>query len=86
MPWSNRERAREQRDDRLRRLHDQVSTGALVIRQMTAFERELCAFEREKRYASMTGKERARCEALLRERRRRTAFFGGSTADAGEER
>jgi hypothetical protein len=86
MPWGNREQARAQRDDRLRHLQDQVSSGALVIRQMTASEQALCAFEREKRYASMTGAERARCEALLRERRRRAAFFGGSSADAGEER
>ena len=86
MPWSNRERAREQRDDRLRHLQDQVATGALVIRQMTASEQALCVLEREKRYASMTAEERARCEALLRERRRRAAFLGGSTTDAGEER
>jgi hypothetical protein len=86
MPWSNRERAREQRDERLRHLRDQVSAGALVIHQMTASEQALCTLEREKRYASMTAEERARCEALLRERRRRAAFLGGSTADAGEER
>jgi hypothetical protein len=86
MPWSNRERAREQRDDRLRHLRDQVSSGALVIRQMTASEQALCVFEREKRYASMTAEERARCEAFLRERRRRAAFLGGPTAEADEDR
>jgi hypothetical protein len=53
---------------------------------MTASERALCVFEREKRYASMTAAERARCEALLRERRRRAAFLGGSEAEADEDR
>ena len=75
MPWSNGARAREQREARLRHVEEQISTGALVIRQMTKSDRAAWARERAKRDALMTPAERARCEALLRERRRRSAFF-----------
>jgi hypothetical protein len=75
MAWSSRERARELREAKLRHIEEQVSTGALFIRQMTHSERAFWAREQEKRDASRTPAERARCAALLAERRRRTAFF-----------
>jgi hypothetical protein len=66
-------------------MQDQISTGALIIRHMTASERASCAREREQRNASMTPSQRARCGALLRERRRRAALFASSDTDAGPQ-
>ena len=74
MPQTIRDRQREVREARLRRIQQQISTGALVIRQMTASEHAIHVIEREKRHAAMTAAQRARCEAILRQRRRRAAL------------
>jgi hypothetical protein len=73
MPWSS-ERAREARAAKLEHLDEQVATGALVIRHMTASERAAWERERKRREALMTPTERARNAAILRERRRRSDF------------
>jgi hypothetical protein len=75
MPWNRRERAREIRDARLRHMEEQVAIGALVIGQMTDSARHAWAHERQTRYAAMTPPERARCDAILKERRRRADFL-----------
>ena len=76
MASTSRERQREIREAKLRHIQQQVATGALVIRQMTASEHAVRAGEREKRHAAMTSAERARGEALVRRRSRRAAFSG----------
>lgn len=79
MPSTNREREREIREAKLRHIEQQVATGVLVIRQMTASEHAARVGEREKRHAAMTPSERARGEALLRRRGRRAAFSGSGS-------
>jgi hypothetical protein len=86
MSWGNREREQETRDAKLQDMERQVSTGALVIRHMTASERARYAREREKHDASMTPAQRARCEGLLRARRRRATFLAEGAADTDQER
>lgn len=74
MPWSSRERARERRAERLQLIEEQIATGALVIRQMPDCDRAAWERERQARDAVMTPAERARRDAVLRDRRRRAAF------------
>lgn len=83
MRSTNRDRQREIREARLLQIQQQLSTGALVIRQITS-EHEVHAGEREKRHASMAPAERARGEAILPRRSSRAAFFGSAT-DAGPQ-
>jgi hypothetical protein len=55
-------------------MEEQIATGALVIHYMTASERAAWKRERSERDALMTPTERARCAAILGERRRRADF------------
>jgi hypothetical protein len=65
------ERADEQRQAKLEHIREQVSSGALVIRQMTRAERLKWDKQRAILEATFTHAERARRDSVLRNRRQR---------------
>ena len=69
---TTRERELEARQAKLDHLQEQVASGELVIRKMTAAERAKWATERRQLDASSTPAERARRTAALENRRRRS--------------
>jgi hypothetical protein len=68
---TSRERADEAREAKLERMREQVSSGDLVIREMTDDERATWSKRRAKLEADSTPAERARRDDALRNRRRR---------------
>jgi hypothetical protein len=68
---SVQERAAEQRRAKLEHIREQVSSGALVIRQMTRAERMRWNKQRATLEATFTQAERSRRDSLLRNRRQR---------------
>lgn len=66
-----RERASEAREAKLEHIRVQVSTGALVIRQMTRNERAMWDKQHSILEANFTPAERTRRDSLLRNRRQR---------------
>jgi hypothetical protein len=68
---TSREREQEAREAKLEHVREQVSTGELVIRTMTASERKTWAKRAREIDASSTPAERARRQAALENRRRR---------------
>jgi hypothetical protein len=71
--WS-RESRDKARQAKLEHLSEQVSSGVLVIRQMTKTEREYWANRRDVLEAKSTPEELARRETALRRRRQRARF------------
>ena len=67
----NRERAAVAREAKLELIRKQVSSGALVIREMTTTERAKWAEQHAILEAKLTPAERTRRAAALKERRRR---------------
>jgi hypothetical protein len=65
------ERAAEARQAKLEHIRMQVSTGALVIRQMTRAERAKWDKQRAILDANFTQAERTRRDSVLRNRRQR---------------
>ena len=65
------ERAAEERQAKLEHIREQVSSGALVIRQMTRTERAKWDKQRAFRDANFTPAERTRRDSALRNRRQR---------------
>jgi hypothetical protein len=65
------ERATEARLAKLEHIREQVSSGVLVIRQMTRAERKKWDKQRATLEASFTAAERNRRDSLLRNRRLR---------------
>lgn len=65
------ERAAGQREAKLEHIREQVSSGALVIRQMTRAERVRWNKQRATLEATFTQAERIRRDSLLRQRRQR---------------
>jgi len=65
------ERAAEEREAKLEHIREQISSGALVIRQMTRAERTRWSRQRAMLEASFTQAERTRRDSLLRNRRER---------------
>ena len=65
------ERAAEVRQDKLAHIREQVSSGALVIRQMTRAERAKWDKQRAILDANFTPAERTRRDSVLRTRRQR---------------
>ena len=65
------ERAAEARQAKLEHIRDQVSSGALVIRQMTLAERAKWDKQRAILDANFTSAERTRRDSALRNRRQR---------------
>jgi len=72
---TTREREQEAHQAKLDRVHEQVASGELVIRRMTAAERAKWATQRRQLDASSTPAERARRTAALENRRRRAERF-----------
>jgi len=68
---TSREREQEAREAKLEHIRDQVSSGDLVIREMTKAERARWAKRRATLEAESTPAERGRRDAALRNRRRR---------------
>ena len=66
-----RERAAEARQAKLEQIREQVSSGALVIRQMTRAERAKWDEQRAILDANFTPAERTRRDSALRTRRQR---------------
>jgi len=66
---TSQERAREAREAKLEHIREQVSSGELVVRSMTDAERAKWA----ERQAGWTPEERARHDAAVEHRRRRSA-------------
>ena len=73
MAWS-RESRDKARQAKLEHVSEQVSSGVLVIRQMTKTEREYWASRRAVLEAKSTPQERVRRETALRSRRQRAKF------------
>ena len=71
MAKTSREREDEVREAKLAHMRDQISSGQLVIREMTDDERAKWAKRRDMIDESSTPTERARRAAALRNRRRR---------------
>jgi hypothetical protein len=69
---TSREREQEAHEAKLEDLREQVSSGGVVIRTMTAAERAKWAKRRTMLDASSTPAERARRAAALETRRRRS--------------
>ena len=67
------ERAAEERQAKLEHIRKQVSSGALVIRQMTRAERAKWDKQRAILDANFTAAERTRRDSVLRNRRQRAA-------------
>jgi hypothetical protein len=65
------ERAATERRAKLEHIRKQVSSGALVIRQMTHAERAKWAKQRAMLEATFTRAERTRRDSVLRNRRQR---------------
>jgi hypothetical protein len=65
------ERAAEARQAKLEHIREQVSSGALVIRQMTRAERVKWDKQRAILDANFTPAERTRRDSVLRNRRQR---------------
>ena len=65
------ERAAEERQAKLEHIREQVSSGALVIRQMTHAERAKWDKQRAILDANFTAAERTRRDSVLRNRRQR---------------
>ena len=65
------ERAAEERQAKLEHIHQQVSSGVLVIRQMTRAERAKWDKQRAILDANFTPAERTRRDSVLRNRRQR---------------
>jgi hypothetical protein len=72
------ERAAEARQANLERIREQVSSGALVIRQMTRAERVRWNKQHAILEATLTQAERTRRDTLLRQRRQRAERLLGS--------
>lgn len=72
MAKTGRERDHEARQAKLEHVREQVSSGRLVIREMTDVERAKWAKRRGMLEASSTPEERARRAAAIENRRRRT--------------
>jgi len=68
---TGRERDHETREAKLEHVREQVSSGRLVIREMTDVERATWAEQRSKLDDSSTPAERARRAAAIENRRRR---------------
>jgi len=75
---SVQERAVEERRAKLERIREQVSSGALVIRQMTRAERVRWDKQRASLEATFTQAERTRRDSLLRNRRQRAERLLGN--------
>jgi hypothetical protein len=71
MAKTQRERDQEQREAKLERIRDQVSTGDLTIRKMTDAERTKWAKHREESETLASPADRRRAAAAERRRRRR---------------
>ena len=69
---TTREREKETREAKLEHIREQVSSGVLVVRQMTKAERAKWARWRARLEADWTPAERVRRVAALKNRRRRT--------------
>lgn len=67
----NREKAAAAREAKLELIGEQVSSGALVIREMTETERAKWAKQHATREAKLTPAERTGRAAALKERHRR---------------
>ena len=72
------ERAAEERRAKLEHIREQVSSGALVIRQMTRAERMKWTRQRAVLEATFTQAECTRRDSLLRQRRQRAERLLGS--------
>lgn len=72
------ERAAEARQAKLEHIREQVSSGVLVIRQMTRAERVRWNKQRANLEASFTQAERTRRDSLLRNRRQRAERLLGN--------
>ena len=72
------ERAAEERRAKLEHIREQVSSGALVIRQMTRAERVRWSKEHAILEATFTRAERTRRDSLLRTRRQRAERLLGN--------
>ena len=71
-------RAAEERQAKLEHIREQVSSGALVIRQMTRAERAMWGKQRAMLEATFTQAERTRRDSLLRQRRQRAERLQGN--------
>lgn len=71
MAKTGQERAHEARQAKLEHVREQVSSGRLVIREMTEAERAKWSKRRGMLEASSTPAERARRAAAIKSRRRR---------------
>ena len=74
------ERAAEARQAKLEHIREQVSSGALVIRQMTRAERVKWDKQRATFEATFTQAERTRRDTLLRQRRQRAERLVGDAS------
>lgn len=72
------ERAAEARQAKLEHIREQVSSGSLVIRQMTRAERAMWDKQRATLEATLTRAERMRRDTLLRNRRQRAERILGN--------
>ena len=72
---TTREREQEARQAKLDHVQEQVASGELVIRRMTAAERATWAAQRRELDARSTPAERARRATALENRRRRSERF-----------
>ena len=72
MAFTSRERADDAREAKLLHIREQVSSGDLVIREMTKTERAKWSRQRAKLEANWTAEERGRRDDALRNRRRRS--------------
>lgn len=72
------ERAADEHQARLQHIREQVSSGALVIRQMTRAERAKWDKQRASLEAAFTQAERTRRDSLLRNRRQRAERLLGN--------
>jgi hypothetical protein len=73
MAKTQRERDQAQREAKLERIKDQVSTGDLTIRKMTDAERAKWAKHREQSELTASPADRRRAAAAQRRRQRRAA-------------
>ena len=71
------ERAAEDRQAKLEHIQEQVSSGVLVIRQMTRAERAKWDKQRAILDANFTAAERTRRDSVLRNRRQRAGRLLG---------
>jgi hypothetical protein len=75
---TNRERERAVHEAQLEHMREQVSAGALVIRQMTRAERATADKQLAKHESRLTPAERTTRIRRLRERRRYAAYLRAS--------